>query len=137
VKVPKDTISVAEAKIFSKNWEERNPVEIDSTIEVVGSRKVTRSVWWSLDEINEYLVYANAKSDTLGYNMTGVRIYLGNYGKVKDPEKKNRNTMFIVPTGEKSTSKASMSLFNFQNGGNDIPVPPLNHGSGGNGGYPQ
>ena len=29
-KVPKDTISVAEAKILSNNWEQNNPTEIDS-----------------------------------------------------------------------------------------------------------
>ncbi|MCF7560838.1 hypothetical protein L3X39_09325 [Sabulilitoribacter multivorans] len=136
VKIPKDTISVAEAKQFSKNWEERNPIEIDSTIEVEGARKVTRSVKWPLEEINDYLIYAKAKSDTLGYNMTGVRVYLGNYGENAEPSKKNRNTMFIVPTGKKKKSEASMNPLNFQGDDEDILVPPLNNGSGGPNGYP-
>ena len=42
--VPKDTISVSEAKILSKNWEKNNVTEIDSTIEIEGSRKKIRSV---------------------------------------------------------------------------------------------
>lgn len=134
--VPKDTISVAEAKILSKNWEQNNATEVDSTFEVEGSKKKIRSVWWSLDEVNEYLAYAKAKSDTLGYTMTGVRVYLGNYGKNTDPIKKNRNTMFIVPTGNSSTSKASSLNFNVLLN-NDIPAPPLNDGSGGPNGYPQ
>lgn len=134
-KIPRDTISVAEAKILSKNWNINNQTEIDSTIEVEGSRKKTRSVWWSLDEVSEYLVYAKAKSDTLGYTMTGVRVYLGNYGNVKDPVKKNRNTMFIVPTGPKNTSKASSLGFVLQPGSGSIPVPPLNKGTGGNNDY--
>ena len=135
--VPKDTISVAQAKILSNNWEQRNPVEVDSLFEVEGSRKKTRSVWWSLKELNEYLTYAEAESSTLGYKMTGVRVYLGNYGKNGKPGKKNRNTMFIVPTGPKSTSKASsLNLFLPPSDG-DIPAPPLNEGQGNSNGYPQ
>lgn len=137
IKVSKDTISVAEAKILSKNWEKNNQTLIDSTIEVEGSRKKTRSVWWSLDDVNEYLTYAKAKSDTLGYTMTGVRVYLGNYGNVKNPIKKNRNTMFIVPTGPRKTSKASSLNVFLPPTDDDIPTPPLNEGGNGNGGYPQ
>jgi hypothetical protein len=136
-KIPKDTISVAEAKLLSKNWEERNPTEVDSTLEVEGSKKKIRSVWWSLDDVNAYLAYAKAKSDTLGYTMTGVRVYLGNYGKVKDPIKKNRNTMFIVPTGPKNTSKASSLNLLLPPSDDDIPAPPFNDGGGGDENYPQ
>ncbi|WP_396601312.1 hypothetical protein [Algibacter sp. R77976] len=136
-KTPKDTISVAQAKILSKNWANNNPTEIDSLIEIEGSRKKTRSVWWSLKEVNEYLAYAQAKSDSLGYTMTGVRVYLGNYGNVKDPIKKNRNTMFIVPTGPRNKSKASSLNIFLPPSDGDIPGPPLNEGGNGNGGYPQ
>ena len=45
--------------------------------------------------------------------------------------------MFIVPTGNKNTSKASsLSLF-LPPAIQDIPAPPLNEGSGNGGGYPQ
>jgi hypothetical protein len=136
--IPKDTISVVEAKIYSKNWEKHNPTEIDSTIEVKGTRKVNRSVYWSLQEVNEYLAYAKAKSDTLGYDMTGIRVYLGNYGENVNPAKNNRNTMFIVPTGRKLRQEASFLRFNLHIEGKDIPLcPPLNNGTGGDGGYPQ
>lgn len=135
--VPKDTISVAKAKQFSKNWERHNPIEIDSIIEIEGSRKQMRSVWWSLDDINDYLIFAKTESDELGYNMTGLRIYLGNYGNTPDPIKKNRNTMFIVPTGSIKTSKASSININLRGDDDDIPAPPLNDGIGGDGGYPQ
>ena len=135
-KIPKDTISVAEAKILSRNWEKNNNTEIDSTIEVVGPRKKMRSVSWSLKDVNEYLVYAKAKSDSLGYDMTGIRVYLGNYGDSKKSSKKNRNTMFIVPTGPKKLSKASSLNINLFVAEEDIPTPPLNDGTGGDGGYP-
>ena len=136
-KVPKDTISVKEAKVLSYNWEKNNPTEIDSLIDVEGPRKQMRSVAWSLEDINNYLVYAKAKSDSLGYNFTGLRVYLGNYGENAQPGKKNRNTMFIVPTGTKNVSKASSINLNFRGRDEDIPAPPLNEGSGNGGGYPQ
>ena len=135
--IPKDTITVAQAKILSKNWEQNNPIEVDSTLEVEGSKKKIRSVWWSLDEVNEYLAYAKAKSDSLGYTMTGVRVYLGNYGKNPNSVKKNRNTMFIVPTGNKNKSKASSLNLFLPPTDDDIPAPPLNQGGGGSDGYPQ
>tara|TARA_R110000868_G_scaffold147041_8_gene368210 strand:- start:895 stop:1413 length:519 start_codon:yes stop_codon:yes gene_type:complete len=135
--IPKDTISVAQAKILSKNWENNNATEIDSTFEVEGSKKKIRSVWWSLKEVNEYLAYAKAKSDSLGYTMTGVRVYLGNYGKNSNPIKKNRNTMFIVPTGPKKHSKASSLNLFLPPSDTDILAPPLNEGGGSGNGYPQ
>ena len=135
--IPKDTITVAQAKILSKNWEQNNPLEVDSTLEVEGSNKKIRSVWWSLEEVKEYLHYAKSKSDSLGYKMTGVRVYLGNYGKDPDPFKKNRNTMFMVPTGAKKQSKASSLNIFLPPQDPDIPAPPLNEGQGGNEGYPQ
>ena len=137
VRAPKDTISVTEAIKLSNNWAANNETEIDSLLEVEGSRKKTRSVWWSLDEINEYLKYAKAESDTLGYEMTGIRVYLGNYGKYAQPPRKNRNTMFIVPTGPKKVSKASSLNIVLPPTDDDIPAPPLNDGTGGDGGYPQ
>ena len=135
VKIPKDTITVAEATKLFKNWQQNNPTEIDSTIEVIGSRKQTTNVAWSLSEIRDYLDYAEAKSDSLGYKMTGIKVYQGNYGKNGTPSQKNRNTMFIVPTGSKKLSKASIINLTVQ-GGDDIPAPPLNKGGNGNGNYP-
>lgn len=135
-KTPKDTITVAQATKLSDNWAKYNPTEMDSLIEVEGSKKATRSVWWSIKDVNEYLVYAKAKSDSLGYNMTGIRVYLGNYGKNADTSKKNRNTMFIVPTGVSTISKASSINLFLPPSDRDIPTPPLNNGGGSGNGYP-
>lgn len=135
IKIPKDTISVAEATKLFKNWQQNNPTEIDSTLEVEGSRKKITNVGWSLDIVREYLDYAEAKSDSLGFEMTGIRVYVGNYGKSTNPALKNRNTLFIVPTGNKKLSKASVLNLSLQDGG-IVPITPLNRGTGGHGGYP-
>lgn len=133
---PTGVITILEAEELSANWEKNNPTEMDSTIEIIGSKKVTRSVLWDLKNLEDYLYFAKNESDSVGYTMTGVRVYLGNYGKNAKPSKKNRNTMFIVPTGYKNTSKASSINFSFIED-EDIPVDPLNDGTGGDGGYPQ
>jgi hypothetical protein len=79
------------------------------------------------------LDYAKHYSDSIKYDMTGIRVYLGVYGKNAGQNKKDLTTMFIVPTGKKSRSEASMSFL--QPGSGTIPVPPLNDGDGGPGDY--
>ncbi|WP_052823510.1 hypothetical protein [Neotamlana sedimentorum] len=137
VKPPKDTISIAEATTFSKNWEKYNPKEIDSSLEFEGSKKQTRSVWWSKSDIEEYLAYSKYGADSLHYNFTGLRVYFANYGTDKGkPTKRYRNTLFIVPTGNKKQAKASSLNINLPPDDGDIPLPPLNNGGGGTTGYP-
>ena len=138
VKKPTGTITIIDAEALSANWEQNNSKEIDSTIELddKSKRKPMRSVMWDLENIEDYIAFAKKESDSVGYTMTGLRVYLGNYGKNGKPGKKNRNTMFIVPTGHESTSKASSLNVSFFAETKDIPVDPLNDGSGGETGYP-
>ena len=97
---PKGTISVEEAIILSDNWADENPTEFDTLLAgMKGGKKRTRWVSWSLDDIKDYLKYAKQESKKMGYTMTGIRVYLGNYGKKAVPSKRNRNTMFIAPVG--------------------------------------
>ncbi|WP_308992006.1 hypothetical protein QLS71_017125 [Mariniflexile litorale] len=135
---PTGVITILEAEKLSANWAHNNDTEIDSLIDVEGPRKAMRSVMWTLKDVEDYLYYAKHQSDSVGYTMTGVRIYLGNYGKSSIPSKRNRNTMFIVPTGHEKTSEASNvpSLLGAGNKHENIPVDPLNEGTGGNDGYP-
>lgn len=135
IRAPRDTISVAKATQLFKNWQRNNPTEIDSTLEVVGSRKKTTNVAWTLDVVKDYLAYAEARIDSLGYKMTGIKVFMGNYGKNPDPKLKNRNTLFIVPTVDGKLSKAS--LFNLMLQSDKANTPPLNQGGGGSGNYPQ
>ncbi|WP_405292852.1 hypothetical protein [Algibacter sp. Ld11] len=137
---PTGTITILEATELSANWEKNNPKEIDSTIELDDNskRKPMRSVMWSLKNIEDYIAFAEKESDSVGYTMTGLRVYLGNYGKNGKPGKKNRNTMFVVPTGHKKTDKASsLNISFFGDADDDIPVDPLNEAGGGETGYPR
>lgn len=129
----KDTISVAEATKLFNNWQKYNVTEVDSTLDVEGSRKKMTNFSWSLDVLSNYLDYAKAKSDSLGYTMTGVTVYMANYGENKNSKKRNRNTIFLVPTGNEGTSKASMLNLSLYR---KLMVPPLNNTSGGENDYP-
>ncbi|CAH8282921.1 hypothetical protein EV196_11522 [Mariniflexile fucanivorans] len=133
---PKNVISVKEAKVLNDNWTLYRKAAVDSAAQKQGRKEDDRSTYWSLTDIENYLEFAKNESDSLGYQMTGIRVYLGVYGKDADESKKDLTTMFIVPTGSKS--KASSLNLNFI--GNDEDVPggsPLNRGTGGGGGYPQ
>ena len=132
---PNGVISIKQAKELDANWTKFREAAVDSAAKKQGRDKDDRWVSWSLEDINGYLAYAKHYSDSIKYDMTGIRLYLGVYGKNAGQSKKDLTTMFIVPTGKKAKSEAnSLNLF-FPPGGGPIPVPPLNNGSGGSDDY--
>ncbi|WNH10532.1 hypothetical protein [Thalassobellus suaedae] len=131
---PKGVISVEKAKELNANWTLHRKASVDSAAQKQGRNQDDRSTYWSLEDIENYLGYAKNQADSLGYQMTGIRVYLGVYGKNAGQTKKDLTTMFIVPTGKKST-ESSLNL-NFRGNDGDIPGEPLNEGTGGQAGYP-
>ncbi|WP_067146285.1 hypothetical protein [Pseudotamlana agarivorans] len=135
---PKGLITFDEAKVLNDNWSKYRQKAVDSASKKYGGRnKDTRNVNWPLEEVENYIAYAKSQADSLGYEVTGLRVYLGVYGKNQGQAKKNLSTMFIVPTGTKTTSKASSLNFNLQGGPTDLDVSPLNKVTGGTGDFPQ
>lgn len=133
---PKGVITVEQAKILSDNWSKTRKSAVDSAARRQGRAEDDRSTYWDLEDIENYIGYAKKSADSLGYKMTGLRVYLGVYGENADEAKKNLTTMFIVPTGHKSNSEASTLSMRFQKGKDNLPVSPINDGQGGNQGYP-
>jgi len=134
---PKGVITPEQAKELNMNWTLYRKAAVDSAAKKQGRNQDNRSTWWSLSDIENYLVYAQSQSDSLGYSMTGIRVFLGVYGENAGQTKKNLTTMFMVPTGTKKSSKASSININLAGDDQNIPVPPLNKGTGGNDGYPK
>ena len=133
---PKGVITPKKAKELDANWTLYRKAAVDSAARKQGRNQDARSTWWSLSDIENYLAYAKKQSNSLGYTMTGIRVYLGVYDDTSEQSKRNLTTMFIVPTGDENKSKASS--INFRGNDRDIPiVNPLNDGSGGDQGYPQ
>lgn len=129
---PKGVITPAQAKALSINWTKTRKQAVDSAAGKVDDRSSS----WSLTDVENYLAYAKNQSDSLGYDMTGIRVYLGVYPGNAPNGKANYSTMFIVPTGKKSYSKGS-GLNIISASSSDIPVNPLNDGDGNNNSYPQ
>lgn len=95
----KGVISPKEAKALDVNFNTRHQLISDS---IVG-RPDNRSGLWALDDVRNYLDYAERQSDSLGYKMDGLRVYFGAY-----PEENGQQgytTMFMVPTSDKHDIK--------------------------------
>ena len=89
---PKGLITPQEAKALNNAYNKR----CELVSKRVTKRPDNRSTWFSLDEIKNYLAYAEAQTKELGYDMDGIRIYCGAY-----PEQNGQagySTTFIVPT---------------------------------------
>ncbi|HNQ26295.1 MAG TPA: hypothetical protein PKL92_00030 [Aquaticitalea sp.] len=137
VKPPKGVITPEEAKDLDAAFDPRHRLIGDSILK----RPDNRSAWYSLDDMRNYLEYAQEEVKGLGYAMTGIRIYLGAY-----PEEDGMpgyTTMFLVPTGKQNLGKSSILNINMSPPQEDPDIPKgpvLNMGGTGNppsANYPQ
>ena len=138
---PKGVVTPAVAKNLNDNWTNKLKNAVDSA----AGRPDNRSAWWSIEDIEDYITYSRNQVDGLGYELDGLRVYLGVYPGNAPNGKADYQTMFIVPTGKRKpnmqNSESSFNLFNFslQGGGDDIEDgDPLNGGNPGkppSGGY--
>ncbi len=128
---PSGVITQDRAVELSATWASKNVTTFRKSAEK--SEGTVTYLRWSLEDLRNYLDYAEHEAKEKGYNMTGVRVYFGAY-----PEKAGQNTLFFAPAGYKIESQASVlgSLFGVMKDEDNIPVPPLNEGLGGSGGYP-
>ncbi|WP_452224590.1 hypothetical protein [Lacinutrix chionoecetis] len=126
---PNGVITPSEAMTLDRAYNSRHQLISDSIVK----RPDNRSSWWSLQDIKNYLDYAEDQSEDLGYTMDGVRVYLGAYPD--DGENVGYTTMFMVPTSsqiEELQNQKGGSAARVGHGG-DIPGgDPLNMGTGGN-----
>jgi len=124
---PKGVITEAQAKKLDANWTKYRKAANDSA----AGKPDNRSTWWSLEDMRNYLDYAENQAKDLGYAMDGVHVYLGVYGDNAPKDKAGYSTVFISPTGNKTLPEGT-SGFAAQGGRNDIPgSDPLNDGDGG------
>ena len=123
---PKGVITPSQARDLDRAFDIRHKLISDSIV----NRPDNRSSWFALKDVRAYLDYAEHYSDSLGYKMDGVRVYLGAYPTVKDQA--GYTTVFFVPTGSENTSEGSMLNYRFQSGSTDIEgAPGFNKGSDG------
>lgn len=113
---PAGVITPKEAMVLDEAFNSRHQLISDSIV----MRPDNRSAWWSLEDVRNYLKYAENQSQELGYQMDGVRLYLGAYPD-SPKEGVGYTTMFFVPTGSEALSEGSSMPFHFKRQGGDIP----------------
>ncbi|WJS93548.1 hypothetical protein NYQ10_15770 [Flavobacterium johnsoniae] len=60
------------------------------------------AIWYSLEELENYIHYIKTNGAKDGYNVDGIRFYFGVYpDDEKHGEKAGLTTLFLVPTGKK------------------------------------
>ncbi len=128
---PKGVITPSEAKVLNDNWtKERSDLLFDS----IAGRPDNRSAWWSVEDIQNYISYAENQTGELGYEMDGLRMYFGVYPKSAPDGRANYSTIFMVPTGKKRKSEGAVFSINLLQGGGGDDIDggdPLNKGHDG------
>lgn len=137
VTTPKGLITADQMKQLDQAYNPRHRLISDSIVNRAGGDN--RSSWYDLDEVRNYLNYAEKEAEKLGYTMDGIRVYLGAH-----PDQNGQagyTTMFFVPTGRSNQAVASMFSFSMADDSGDIPGGGgLNHGGQGDppeANYPQ
>lgn len=103
IKAPKQTIDYKYANSLEEEFKNTRGALINKYLEIEDSREF----WFELEKLKEYIAYVEQEAETLGYDNLGIRIYNGAYPKDKKYPQPGYSTVFLVPTGNKTTSKAS------------------------------
>ena len=115
---PKGLISPQQAKVLDTTYNKRYKLISDSIVTRSGGDN--RSSWYALEDIQNYIKYADSQATSLGYTLNGLRIYAGAHEETSKFGP-GYTTFFLIPTGTKNTAQGNSTFFNFiQPGGNDI-----------------
>ncbi|MBW1658605.1 hypothetical protein [Flavobacterium quisquiliarum] len=92
------------------------------------------AIWYSLEELENYIHYIKTNGTKQGYNVDGIRFYFGVYpDDEKHGEKAGLTTLFLVPTGkkaEKNTEKIQSFALKQEATSTDIQdLDPMNYGN--------
>lgn len=90
------------------------------------------AIWYSLEELENYIHYIRTNGAKDGYNVDGIRFYFGVYpDDEKHGEKAGLTTLFLVPTGKKAEKTAQVQGFAMmQEASSDIQsIEPMNYGN--------
>lgn len=122
--LPAQLITVAKARELHQNF----------NLSGLANNNDANAVWYSLQELENYINYIKTEGNQRGYIVDGIRFYLGVYPPTEPNGRAGFTTIFLSPTGQQiQTSGVKTVLAAAQQGAKDITVlQPLNFGSMGN-----
>jgi hypothetical protein len=131
---PQQLITSELAKDLNQRYIEERHKLISTTI---GKEDAT-AIWYSINELENYIAYLKAQGLQKGYDVKGIRFYLGVYPQnATYAEKAGLTTIFLAPTGNKIVQKGGFTSFTQkqtarQNEVDIVDIAPLNFGTMGN-----
>ena len=127
---PQQLISVETAKLLNSNY---NAKRADLHLKAIG-KEDANAVWYSLDELENYIEYIKNEGEQQGLAIDGIRFYLGVYPETETKGKAGYTTIFLSPTKASSVEEYKTTELEINVGvSQDITsIEPLNFGSMGN-----
>jgi predicted Zn-dependent protease len=123
---PSQLISVEKGKELNRNYNKKI-----ATLHKGENTSDANAVWFSLNELENYIAYIKSEGVDKGYEVNGIRFYFGSYAATEQKGKAGYTTLFLSPTGnqigQNETSKRSDG-----NESDITELSPLNFGSMGN-----
>lgn len=95
------------------------------------------AVWFSIEELENYIHYIKTKGDKTGFDVTGIRFYFGVYPEErKYAEKAGLMTLFLTATGKRIKKNAakkdeiqSFALIHEDENADISTIEAMNYGS--------
>lgn len=105
---PTQLITSNVASDLNKRYNEKRSGLILSDI----GKEDANAVWYSIEELENYINYVKTKGIEKGIEVNGIRFYIGVYPEdaVKYKEKAGLTTIFLSPTKKKASSILERSL---------------------------
>ena len=119
---PKGVISIKDGIKLNDEWTKTRKAAMDRCIQHESGGKIkedNRSSWWSLEDLEDYILYARRLAKEEKFEVTGFRVYCGAHSK------SCYSTSFIVPTGKSLCPEKNIAD---DDGDGDLPIGPLNDG---------
>ena len=127
MKKPTNLISKERAIELSKAHDTKH----EAISRVIGKQD-NRSTWYSLEELKEYMAYIEAQGREKGYNVDGIRFYVGSYPENdRASGKSNTTTIFLAPTGTKEDQRKAMTVSQESSSPDITEIDPFNFGHDG------
>lgn len=101
----------------------------------LAQKEDANAIWYSLEELENYIHYIKTQGAEEGYVVDGIRFYFGVYPEdKKHGEKAGLTTLFLVPTGKKPATTTvakvqSFALVQEQNSSDIQSISPMNYGN--------